>query len=360
MKWDRAQLILTILLLVVGILTILSGHVIFGGIVTMIAYGIFYLRGHGDFNQRSLYEKQVKADIGLEELYEKIKDMDTPLGKAWMGKHKDFKDGCIFFGPDDFWDCVLISKKGSAFVIKNTMQIDKIERSEENAHRFDGLKDLKEYEATKERFAIYAGFRLISTVMLDHLCDIIRALDANRNAPVPEDLERYRFYYHNSSEGWFKDTEGNEILRVEGQLYPFRSAVYDADGEELAAVIPHALNRREEPAENAGFELTANGERFGEIRRYKDRNGGGFIAETDDGTYNIVLFPACRRGKISCNYRIERDGKLMAVIAGSPKLIFEGEGTYRNDIILSYDDDYLVLYAVIEVFVLTLNSRFLK
>lgn len=360
MRQDRMLTLAAVIWLVIGFLSMLSGHVFFGGIVAMIGFGIFYLRGRGNFNDRSLYEKQVRAAIPIDELYEKLKDMETPIGKAWLGGHKDFKGDCIIFGPNVFWDCVVIGRRGSNVVIKHTMDLKKIVRDDKDEYRFDGLINPAEYEATPERYAIYAGFRLISTVMLDHLCDIVRGLSSGEKTAVPDSLEQYRFYYHNSSEGWFRDSDGNDVLRVECALDPFMSAVFDADDEEMAAVIPRAFNNRGEVADGAGYELTANGEHYGEIRKYKDRRGSGFIAETQDGTFTINLFPACRRGNISCNYRVEQNGRLMAVIAGSPKLTFEGLGKCRNDIILSYDDDYMVLYAILEVFILTLNSSFLK
>ena len=66
------------------------------------------------------------------------------------------------------------------------------------------------------------------------------------------------------------------------------------------------------------------------------------------------------KAKISCNYTIEHEGKLKAVIGGSPNLLFDQYGRCRNDLINSYDDDYLVLYAIAEIFILTNNSKFLK
>lgn len=360
MKQDRMLTVAAVIWLVIGFISMLSGHVFFGGVVALLGFGIFYLRGRGGFNDRSLYEKQIKADISISDLYAKIKDMDTPIGKPWIGGHSDFKGDCIILGPNVFRDCIVIARKGANIVIKHTMQMDKIVRDEKDEYRFEGVINPKEYEATPERYAIYAGFKLASTVMLDHLCDMIKKISAGDNVTIPGNLEEYRFYYHNAENGWFRDSDGNDVLRVETSLDPFVSAVFDADGDEMAAVIPRAFNKRREPSDRAGFEMTANGGHYGEIRRFKDRAGEGFIAETEDGTYRISIFPACRRGNISCNYRIERDGKLVAVIGGSPKLIFEGIGKRRNDIVLSYDDDYMVLYAVIEVFILTLNSRFLK
>jgi hypothetical protein len=63
---------------------------------------------------------------------------------------------------------------------------------------------------------------------------------------------------------------------------------------------------------------------------------------------------------MSSNYYIEKDGVLKAVIGGSPNILFDTVGRCQNDIILSYDDDYFVLYAVLEIFIMTLNRKFLK
>lgn len=360
MKQDRIMTAMGVFWLGIGILSMLSGHAIFGLAVGTLGFVFIYLRGRGSYNDRSLYEKQVKAGIGIDQLYEKLKDMETPLGKAWLAGHKDFTGDCIIFGPNVFWDFVLIARKGSRIVIRHSTQPDKIISEGEDSRRLEGLAKPSEYEVTPEKYAIYAGFKLASTLMLDHLRDIVEGLAAGRNVTIPGSLEQYRFYYHNSSEGWFRNSDGADVLEVEASLHPFRAAVLDADGEEMAAVVPRAFNKKDEPVDKAGYELTANGEHFGEIRSFRDREGGGFIAETEDGTYRISIFPACSRGKISCNYRIERDGELKAVIGGSPGLTFTGLGSQRNDMILSYDDDYLVLYAAVEVFILTLFSRFLK
>ena len=66
------------------------------------------------------------------------------------------------------------------------------------------------------------------------------------------------------------------------------------------------------------------------------------------------------RANISCNYMVEKDGELKAVIGGSPNVLFDTIGYCQNDLILSYDEDYLVLYAAIEIFIMTHNKKFLK
>jgi hypothetical protein len=73
MRQDRMLTIAAVFWLVIGFITVLSGHVIFGGILMLLGFGIFYLRGRGSYNDRSLYTKQIKANIEIKELYEKLK-----------------------------------------------------------------------------------------------------------------------------------------------------------------------------------------------------------------------------------------------------------------------------------------------
>ena len=361
MKADKAITAVGILTIVLALLMFSVGRFIMGGIILLLAFGIFWNRGGGTRNDRSIYEKVIKSDISINDLYELLRDTETPLGKAWIGGHKGFEGDCIVFGPCKFKDCVVISPmKGGKVDIKHVSRLENILRTGEDEHRFEGLIDSANAEVTPERYAVFAGFKLASVMMVRHLMEIIGKLNEDRNYAVPEEIDMYRFYYHNSGEGYFRDSDGSDVLKVEAVVNPFNARVLDADGNLMASVIPHGFNQRGEPADSEGFELLTDEGHFGEIRRFKDKSGEGFIADTDAGEFRITLFPACMKAKLSCNYTIEKDGKLKAVIGGSPNILFDSEGWCRNDIINSYDDDYLVLYAILEVFILTLNSKFLK
>ena len=360
MKEDKAITAVGVLAVILSLLMMSVGRFIMGGITLLLAFGIFWNRGGGKRNDRSIYEKIVKTDMSIAELYEKLRDLDTPLGKPWIAEHKGFPGDSIVFGPCSFKDCVVISRGKNFIDVKHVTRLDNIIRKEEDEYRFDNLVNPEEAEVTPERYAVFAGFKLASVMLVKHLTELIEHLDSDRDAKVPETLDFYRFYYHNSVEGYFRDSDGNDVLRVETSLRPFTAKVFDTDGNEMASIVPHALDSKGYPAESAGFELFSDGEHFGEIRRFKDSHGEGFEADTDAGVFRMTLFPSCMKAKISCNYTIEHDGKLKAVIGGSPNLLFDQHGRCRNDLINSYDDDYLVLYAVAEIFILTNNSKFLK
>ena len=360
MKQDRAMTAVGVLTAILALLMISVGRFIMGGIILLLAFAIFWNRGGGDFNDRSIYEKVIKTDLGIDELFEKIKDIDTPFGKPWIAVHKGFEGDSIVFGPGKFKDCVIISRMKNKLDVKHITILDNIIRKEEDEYRFSDLVNSAEAEVTPERYAIFAGFKLASVMLVKHLAELIGKLAADRNAEIPDTLDYFKFYYHNSSDGHFRDSDGAEVMKVECGYSPFKSAVLDENGGELASVMPHAFNNKGIVTDAAGYEFFANGEHFGEIKGFKEGRQEGFICDTEDGVFTLKIFPSCMRAKISCNYTIEHDGELKAVIGGSPNLQFDEEGWCRNDLILSYDDDYLVLYAVLEVFILTLNSRFLK
>ncbi len=360
MKEDRIITTVGILAAVMAVLMLTTGNFIMGGIVLLLSFGIFWNRGGGKFNDRSLYEKTIKTDVTIEELFEKIKDTDTPLGRAWIAGHKGFEGKSIVFGPDRFKDCIVISHKKDYLDVKHITLLDNIIRDEKDEYRFQGLINAADAEVTPERYSAFAGLKLASVMLVRHLYELIQKFSENRNATAPERLDFFKFYYHNSSEGYFRDTNGSDIIKVVNAYKPFEARIFDMDGSEMASVKPRAFNAKGLVMDQAGFDLFANGEHFGEIRRFKEGKEEGFIAETDAGEFRITIFPSCLRANISCNYTVSSDGALKAVIGGSPKLVFDTCGTCQNDLILSYDDDYLVLYAILEIFIMTLNRGFLK
>ena len=352
--------VIGVLTALMGLLMLSVGRFIMGGIVLLIAFAIFLNRGGGKFNDRSIYEKIVKTDMEIGELYERIKDVDTPLGRAWIAEHKGFPGDSIVFGPSRFRDCIVISKKKGSIDIKHITMLDNIIRRDEDEYRFEGVMGVSEPDVTPEKYSAFASIRLISVVLVRHLFELTGALAADRSAPVPDELDFFKFYYHNSSNGHFRNSDGDDVLRVECGYNPFTAKIFDDEGSEMASVMPRAFNAKGVVIDSAGYELFANGEHFGEIRKFREGRQEGYIADTEAGEFKITIFPACLRANISCNHTIEHEGKLMAVIAGSPNLVFDSEGTCQNDLVLSYDDDYFVLYAILEIFILTLNRKYLK
>jgi hypothetical protein len=360
MKADRAMTLLGILTGFTGILALTTGKWIMGGIMLLLSFAIFTTRGGGKFNDRSIYEKVIKTDLTIGELYERLSGMDTPLGRAWIAEHKGFPGDSIIFGPNRFKDCVIISRKKNYIDVKHITLIDNIIRREEDEYRFRDLINASEVEVTPKRYSSFAALKLACVMMIRDLESIIEALDQDRTADVPERIGFFTFYYYNSSEGYFRDADGNELLEVRSSYDPFRAAVFDTDGNEMASVVPRAYNGKGVVTDSAGYDMYADGEHYGEITRTKIGGNDAFVCDTQGGRFTARLFPANTRANMSGNYTVEMDGKIKAVIGGSPNLLFDTVGRCQNDVVLSYDDDYFVLYAVLEIFIMTLNRKFLK
>lgn len=358
MKQDRAMTWVGILAAICGLLSISTGNFIMGGIILLLAFGIFWNRGGGKFNDRSVYEKVIKTDLTIEELYDRIRDLDTPLGRPWIAQHKGFPGDSIVFGPNKYKDCIIISHKKNYLDIKHITLVDNIIRDAADEHRFRDFVNVSETEVTPERYADFAGRKMGCIMMISHLMDIVEKLSVSRSADIPDKIEEYTLYYHNSTEGHFRDTDGDDILRVENSYYPFTAKIFDENGEEMASVVPRSFNAKGIVNDGEGFDVFADGEHFGSITRSSRDNG--FVCETGSGTFTAKLFPANLRANVSFNYTVEKDGELKAVIGGSPNILFDTVGRCQSDLILSYDDDYLVLYAALEIFIMTLNKKFLK
>ena len=111
MKQDRAVTLLGVLTIITALLAISVGRYIMGGVILLLAFGIFWNRGLGRFNDRSLYEKVIRTDIDIADLYRRLENMQTPLGRPWIAQHKGFDGDSIVFGPSAYKDCVVISRK---------------------------------------------------------------------------------------------------------------------------------------------------------------------------------------------------------------------------------------------------------
>lgn len=345
--------------ILMGVVSLFTGRGIFGWILLILGFAILYTRGGGSFNERSSYEKQIKTGLSIQDIFEKIEDTETPLGKPWLAKHKSLGD-CIVFGPSAFKDMVIAASGKDGISVKHSTEPEDIIRSGDDEARFEGVIKEDEAEVSASRYSLFVAYKMASVELVRVLYEFIGSMDSNRSVEADSEWGLFKFYYHNSSEGAFMDSEGHRMMEVECSYKPFVARLFEDGGDELASVRPRAIDSRGDIIEREGFEILANGEHYGEIRR---KTGGGFEGysiETDEGSFLMRLFPACGRANVSCNYRIEQDGRLLAVIGGSPNLKFAELGRQQNDVILSYDDDYLVLYAMLEIFVLTFNRKFLK
>ena len=359
MNREKAQTILGIVAILFGVVSFSVGKLIiaFIGIVTGIAI-IVVGRGTGSYNDRNQNSKIIKnKEVSIPELYEFFKDMDTHLGKVWLAEHKNFPGKTLVWGPSPFGDLVYVSKDGSKGLdIKLVSSAVNLKCDEKDAWRLENIIDATTIEVTPKNYSLFGSYKLVSTVFLNDLVDLIEKYIADKSYKAPTEINKFECYMHNSKDGYLRDKDFNDLCRVEKTIKPFDVSLIDEEGSVLAQIVTTKEDVKD--LSSASFEMYADGKHYASIKHNNlTASSDTYIVTTDDGEeFVAACFMAVRRANVSANYEITKDGKRMAVVGGSPKLEFEGIGYSQNDIICSMNDDYLILFAAIQIFLMTANS----
>ncbi|MBQ0040502.1 MAG: hypothetical protein KBS56_00490 [Clostridiales bacterium] len=343
-----------------GVMELVIGKMIVGGALIGIGAVMLFVRGSGKSNQRSLYEKIVKTNgLTIEDVYDKIKTVNTPLGKAWLGEHEGFPGKSIIYGPTQYNDMITISmdKKKPEFNMRHINKLENVRTLDaEDDKRFDHCLNLTETKVTPKAYAEFVSFKIASVVMLNWLVGEITKMTQGSTDKVGKP-GKYKVYQCNSSDRYVKDMKGNCYMRVIGEYRPFRAMVFDADDEEeLMNVVPRKCDRKNQVIDSYGFDMYYEGEQYATVVRKAIDGHDAFRINTDDEEFKVISFAAVQRANVKSNYYIYRNDELKAIVAGIPNIQFEDLGQCRQQIIMSYDDDYLVLYASIVNFLMTLNN----
>lgn len=354
---DKLYLIVTILFFILGATAISINKILLAMAFLAIGAGMLYSRSTGSYNKRNIYDKIVEApDLFIEELYEKLKNMDTFLGRCWKGHHVKHEGEVIVFGPSLFKDYIVISKDGDKFELKSGSEISNLvpdgdRNLDEEVLNVEGL------EVTTKRYSAFAGMKVMTSVLLSDITDLITRI-VDSGAEVPESLDKYTLYHHNSSDKILRDLDDNEYAKTNMLFNPIELFIYDMKDEEVVRLI---ANEKAPPGRmpRKGCDVTVSGNHYGTITRVSIENRDGYRLESPDGIYEVTAFPAIRRANVSCNYIITLDGVKKAVLAGMVGLDFEKEGFLSNDVIMSMDDDYLPVYLAIQRLIMKTN-RFMR
>lgn len=360
MKQDKFMTILAYLFGICGALALTTGKFIMGGVMIAVGVGIFWIRGTGKFNERSQYEKIAKTyGLTIADVYDRIKDMNTPLGKPWLAHHRGYPGDSIILGPNQFKDMITISisEKKPEFSVKHINKIENIQiTKKEDEARFNKLIRLDEMDVNPKSYAEFAAYKLICSVLLDHIIRIIEKMTAEIPQEIPGELDRYNLYYFNNKEGFVKDMDGANYMKMEGVYDPFTSKVFDCEDNEMTSIVPRAYDKKGRVIDKAGYDMYSENEHYADISRKVSFKHDVFEIVSGRDIFTAQNFAAVQRANIKSNYFIMKDDEIKAIIAGNPNLDFEDLGICKQFLILSYDDDYLVLYASFINFLMTLNN----
>ena len=359
MKQERTITIIAYLFGVCGVIELVGKHLIMGG--ALIAFGAIclYIKGSGKLNQRSQYEKIVDTkDYKIEDVYERLKNVKTPLGKAWIAEHVGFPGKSVIFGPTKYNDIITISidPKKPRFNMRHINKLENVRTlNEEDDRRFAHCLNLSETKLTPKAYAEFVSYKIASVCLLNYLmAEVEKMVDGNEDRPAA--VGNFKLYQCNSSDCYVTDMKGNKYMRLLGQYRPFVAKGYDADDEEMTNIVPRRLDKKQQAIDSYGFDMYSEGEHYaGIVRKSIDRHDA-FRIDAGGEEFAIVNFSAVQRANVKSNYYIYKGDELLAIIASIPNIEFEDIGQCRQYVIMSYNDDYLVLYASSINFVTTLNN----
>ncbi len=351
MNRDRLVKIFIGLTIFLAVLFFTVGKWTYCGIALLLAMAIHMNLGGGSYNSRNLYEKKVTNPQGwsLDSMYEKLKDLETPLGKPWLGRNNNKNERCIVFGPTTFRNYILLMGRDKEWFLISGTDTDHLEAPEEEQWRFHNILDTQNLEVTPKRYSAFAGDTLMTSVLLDDLATLLEEVSAGTTA-VPDSLDLYTLYHYNSVDLVVKDLEDNGYAKASTAFDPLSIVIYDMDGQEVASVTGDVSKR------NLGFDVTISGEPYGKVFQDTSAENDVYYLEGADGRFEFQSFRAVRRANIGMNYIMILNGEKKAVHASSPRIRFTSTGLIENDVICSYDDEYLLWYLIMQELITSLNG----
>lgn len=351
MNKDRLFKIIFGLVILLAILFFSVGKWTYSGIAILVAAAMYMNVGGGDFNSRNLYEKKVenRQNWTLEQLYQMLKDMNTPLGRCWMGSRKENQGPCIVFGPGSFKDYILITANEKEIELVSGTEVEHLVYPENEAWRFQEIIDTENLEVTPKRYSAFAGDKVITAVLISNLTDLItNRMDGT--STVPDEMDMFTLYHYNSYDTTVRDLEENCYARTSTAFDPLSIVIYDMDGSAAAKVTGDLKNK------SGGFRVQIGEEEYGTIYCDKNSKQDAYYLEGPDGTFRLESFRAVRRANVGMNYMLTLDGEVKAVLASSPRIRFDSTSLIENDVICSFDNEYLLWYLIIQETVTSLNG----
>lgn len=343
-KFDINKIIM-ILFIFLGVLALSVNKFILAGIFFIVAFGIYMNGGAEKYQDKTLYEKETEANnLTIESLFDALKNMDTPLGRCWIGKNKFYSGDVIVWGPNGFKDCILLGIENDKAYIRCTSRMDYFTYDESEKCRFEQVIDTSKLDVTPRNFSVFAGFKVITTIMVEDINNIVTDLNMGIER-VPAELDIFNLFYYNSSDGNVFDMDGNLALNADLGSGTMLVSLKDADGNEMIRI--------ERTEEQDNYLMIVDEEEYGLITKQNSKNDK-YIIDAGGEIFEANSFQTINRAKISVNYSITKGLETKAYTAGSAKIIFDEFGTTTNAVVCSLDDDYMVLYTAFQLLILNL------
>ncbi len=342
-----------------GLLHMLTGKKIIGGLMIVFSITIYYVTTgakKGD-DQRQLRNIKNRTNLTVNEIYEIFKDMETPIGKCWIGEHTWFYGDCVIFGPGPFKDYIAIGleKNRPNIVMKSGFILDKIKPPEGEEWRLENVIDTKNTEVNADSYALFSGQKMVNSILVDNIAFYIDEYMDGINE-IPKVLDAYKVYHYDSSDSIVRDTDGTEYGQMSTVYEPLSIIMYDKDSNEIGFIVANGENGK------GGYNVAVNGEISGTMYCDTDSKKDEYVLNTEDHEIRMFSFPVTREANLSCNYIVAVDGVQQAALGANLGIKLSDKKdakSVENEIICVFDEEYKYLDFLLADFMLTKN-RFIK
>lgn len=286
----------------------------------------------------------------LTEIYEDFKDLDTPLGKPWMGKIMLAADKAIIFGPNKCREYVYIykNKENNKLIIADNDVVDFIIAGEDDAYRLDCETHINEdYKVSISRM-MDAGFLVedLVKILLDYK-------DKNISPTSYKGFNRRNHLYilkedklENNNRCSVRNLDDKKILEIECDS-PFSTLkTLDLNNNEI-----FKISKQEYDKTNTFYKFTYKNKFYGILIK-EDKSLNTYSFNTKDGDIKMHGVNSL----MADNYRINVNGENVATIAEELHLK-QNDNPFDNFIISIENKKYLHLVAAFAVLTIKEECR---
>lgn len=307
------------------------------------------------------------GDTTIEEIYHALEDLETSLGKAWMGGIVSISQPCIIWGPNQNEEliCAYKTKLTGSVYLAMYQGTGYISKGAEDVERFE--RNRKEHEA---RFAKYENgndmdyqellcHQLSQASLLDDLCyEIDLYVKERRIVSLPgqasrPDVAPGRLYRFNEDFKWTGQAfslctmNGESVYDITG-TFPLRSfSIREAGTEKelfsmkkrLFHILPH-------------YDFYKEGNKFAAFHKKMTLVHTTFSMKTSEGELTLRSVNAT----IGHNYQVLLNGEVVGNICEKLNLTLQNI-VYDNFVIYVRDEKYRLVITAMAVMIVREMAR---
>lgn len=348
----RLVIAVSILFILVAFFATESYLLVFVGTFTLIL-GIVMVDGSTDkkYNDTMSAIKRISntKNISFEKMYNDFKDLDTPLGKPWIGQAAWNVKKSMVYGPNKDNNLVYVYlKRGKCYISGIGMEDLKIKSPEVQAHKLV----VEESELSKNQLVCFHLMNNLSVAqMFNVMQNYFETGKAIWNEKVSwKNAKAYAFTEEFKLTGQdfrMTDMDNNELYKVTG-TYPLKTlCFYDSKNSQevfrvekkIMHVMPH-------------YDFFAEDKLIGNFEQKVNMARDIFKMETEMGVFEIKQ----DLDNFGAGHTVYLDGKIIGAVAEKLNLSLHNL-VFDNFILWTIDDKYRLIIAAFAVMIAREMSR---